>query len=315
MSDSEVKRLLDIRLIELPLDKNSMLYWWPRLAKKIAEGKLDIPHPETRIIPFPERTKLAHIAMFADCVEERFGEVCDEIDGIIKELTAVTRKVITDAGLSYPVFLRTDHRSYKNRTHVREPEDPVYKVKNGEELGRKIAILLYYSSEDMFYNIINGLVERAPRAVVVREWIEPATWIEFKEPRMARKPYNRVEARAIVRNGQMKMLFPYYHISGMLQHHLNDVEDWSYVMEAYRNNYARLVIESLQTLKSYAEAIGRVVKGSWSVDFMLGRDGKWYFIDMALERDSWKPPKYEELEPEARKILGRLGSLGEVVHG
>lgn len=102
-------------------------------------------------------------------------------------------------------------------------------------------------------------------------------------------PYNRVEARTIVRNVKMKMLLPYYHISGMLQHYLEDVDDWSYAIEAYRKNYVRLVIESLPTLKSYAKAIGRDVKGSWGMDFLLARNGKWYFINMTLERDSWKP--------------------------
>jgi len=36
-------------------------------------------------------------------------------------------------------------------------------------------------------------------------------------------------------------------------------------------------------------AVRAVGKGSWSVDFALDANGKWWLIDMALAADSWHP--------------------------
>ena len=298
--------VLELFLSEIPLDPNSLVFWRPRV-EPVVRG-LGAPSPRTVVSFLPGWARLEHVALAADCRDEWFDDsICRGTLRLAEEAAERLGRAVEDAGLGYPFFLRTDQKSYKGKTHVLNPGDPVYRVSSPRDLSVKVERILLYASEDMFTNIVNGLVERAPRALVAREWIEPEVWIEFREPVLAGMPYSRVEARAIVRNGRLTELFPYYHIAALAQAYHGEVKDWDYIIEAYRENYAARIISAAGELRELAEAIGGEIGGSWSIDFMLGRDGKWYLIDMALEKYSWKPPRYEELEPEARRILDRLG--------
>jgi hypothetical protein len=61
-------------------------------------------------------------------------------------------------------------------------------------------------------------------------------------------------------------------------------DDWEALLaEANREG------DEVTLLTDYAEKIGAVLPGWWSVDFMLGADGVWYFIDAAEGEKSWHP--------------------------
>lgn len=303
----EPAKLLSISLGDLPLDENSMLYWWPPIAKAIAEGALNLPVPETRIVALPESTKLWHIAMYEDCIlaggedgdEDSGGFSCREAREIVNELARRTVSVVRESGLTYPVFIRTDQRSYKHE----DPWDPVYKAEDEEDLYGKVHRLVLYASEELFVLAVNGKIDRVMRAVVARGWVEPETWVEFRDQHLRGTVYNRIEARLIVEDGRVMMGFPYYHIGGLVERFHEYVSEWDYIFEAYHENYARIFLESYPLLREYAERIGRIVPGSWSVDFMLSKNSEWYFIDMARAEESWKPPRYDKVKPEARRLL------------
>ena len=43
----------------------------------------------------------------------------------------------------------------------------------------------------------------------------------------------------------------------------------------------------IDLLTSYAEKIGKVMTGYWSIDFCRTKEGKWLMIDMAMGEESW----------------------------
>ena len=45
----------------------------------------------------------------------------------------------------------------------------------------------------------------------------------------------------------------------------------------------------MKLLTAYAELVGSLMEGYWSVDFAQGADGQWYLIDMAEGDLSWQP--------------------------
>ncbi len=47
-------------------------------------------------------------------------------------------------------------------------------------------------------------------------------------------------------------------------------------------------------LTTYAQKVADLFDGYWSVDFAMGKDSKWYLLDMALGDDSfhWLECKY-----------------------
>ena len=48
--------------------------------------------------------------------------------------------------------------------------------------------------------------------------------------------------------------------------------------------------DEIQLLTDYAERIGKVLGGYWSIDFAKGRNGTWYFIDAARGEVSYHVP-------------------------
>jgi len=284
--------LLDRRLITLPISKNSMLYWWYRVYRA------DVPKPRTFVLRFDHLLKVKHVILFEACYhgeEEGIEEICNYTREVLRMRARRAIEIVEEEGLGYPVFMRTDHVALKHDRTL------PYRVNRPEEFYDKMKHFIALATP-------SRLRIPEPRAFFIREWIEPETWIEqdccslFKD-----KPYNRIEVRTIVRDGKFAGAFPYYHINGMLQNYYGVYEDtpWSYIVERYRE-YAKITVNAISKLKTYAELIGKEIDGSWSIDFMLSKNGEWYFIDMALEEDSWKPPTIDKLPKEATRVLRML---------
>jgi len=129
------------------------------------------------------------------------------------------------------------------------------------------------------------------QALAVREYIQPAALFRAFYGDL---PIGR-ERRYFVRDGQAECHHPYwpadaieraFTINGELVPAIEVDFDW-------RPLLAELSVESSEEivlLTGYAETVGRAVgDGYWSVDFMQGADGRWWFIDMAQGNDSWHP--------------------------
>ena len=164
----------------------------------------------------------------------------------------------------YPVFVRTDHLSYKHGFL-----DYCY-VESEESLIRKI------------YNVIEvGLCMMPPlptKAIIIRKYIVP----DYKFRAFNGLPI-APERRYFVRDGKVVKHMPYWPEDAIKFWTVPEPEGWREMLKEMNMETE----EEIKLLTEYAEAIGSALGGYWSVDFMRGRDGKWYFIDMARGEVSW----------------------------
>lgn len=95
------------------------------------------------------------------------------------------------------------------------------------------------------------------------------------------------ERRYFIRDGKVECHHPYW-----IQYAIE--RSWRPPSEEnWKKLLAGLNLENeteIKTLTSYAEMVGEVLPGYWSVDFALGRRRvTWYLIDMAEGEKSWHP--------------------------
>lgn len=171
------------------------------------------------------------------------------------------RDAATKVG-GYPVFMRSDLCSGKHSF-----EQTCF-IQNEEDVIRHIWAIVDE----------NCCCDCAMESIVIREYIPPAaTFKAFLGLPIA------MERRYFVRDGEVVCHHPYW-IADAIRH--PDKENWEELLERlnYETNY------QIEWLTRYAEQIARELGGDWSIDFMLGMDGKWYMIDMATAMQSWHPP-------------------------
>lgn len=180
-------------------------------------------------------------------------------------LSEEEKQTIRDAAIKvggYPVFMRSDLCSGKHsfeRTCFVQNEDVVI---------RQIWALV----DD---NCCHDLMMES---IVIREYIPPAASFKaFQGLPIA------PERRYFVRDGEVMCHHPYWIEDAI--HNPSD-DGWQEALE-YMN--AELPHE-IEMLSSYATMIAQELGGDWSIDFMLGMDGRWYMIDMATAMQSWHPP-------------------------
>ncbi|AXH60081.1 ATP-grasp domain-containing protein [Pseudomonas amygdali] len=82
------------------------------------------------------------------------------------------------------------------------------------------------------------------------------------------------EFRLFARDGKLEAYQPYWPVSAIRN---PSVEDW----EARLATIKTPKKEDLQYMTKHAEAISKNLGGYWSVDFLRGKDGKLWLIDMA----------------------------------
>jgi len=259
-------------------DKNSMLCWWPKVEK------VDVPKPKTIVL----KIKSEIIGSIFSCYfsEGKDREECEKAgNGIQFIASIIDEKVKTDLN-GYPVFMRSDYSSCKHSGW----KNPLYRINDLFDFKNKIMPFIAECHDISSKPSIFG--PPAPHAIAVREWLNIIKWTDVL-PSL----YGNIEVRVIVSKGKVSNIFPYYHISGLEAHVLKYIENASRekARKDYYNIYVPMVESAAEILGEYAE---KIVKDSglhaddWSVDFALvNKNGKkeWYFIDMALEKDSWKP--------------------------
>jgi len=185
--------------------------------------------------------------------------------------------------LGYPLFVRTDKASGKH-----DWENSCY-VASIERLWRNIyGVVEFNELADVF-----GL---QPEALVFRRYIPlEATFKAF----YGRMPVAK-ERRYFVRDGKVECHHPYWiedAIGEWWERAKELVAIRSDKLELLPENWKEILAElnretdeEIELLTAYAEEIGRALgEGYWSVDFAKGKDGVWYFIDIAEGHRSWHP--------------------------
>ena len=68
----------------------------------------------------------------------------------------------------------------------------------------------------------------------------------------------------------------------------------------------RPVRRMIRDVVKVSEALTEALGGEWSIDFCLGKDGTWYFIDTAPAELSWHPPHDGEPVEDEISIFGDI---------
>lgn len=196
---------------------------------------------------------------------------------VLNKYWSEIEKVATKIG--FPLFLRTDLASGKhgwNKTcfveELKDLKDHIYRVVSAN-----------------FEADIMGL---PARALVFREYIEmesgfTAFWGQL--------PISR-ERRYFIKDGIVVEHFPYWPEEAIEKSAFPPSrKDWKEVLKELNTETE----EEIALLNSYAEKVGTVLEGYWSVDFCRARDGPetpettsgsgWILIDCALGEQSWRP--------------------------
>ena len=143
----------------------------------------------------------------------------------------------------------------------------------------------------------NMALDLVDNAIVFRKWLDlDAGFIAFDG-----LPIN-VEARLFINHGVVQCVHPYWpedaieswwnskkifetHFNTKLPFQIND--SWKEILESQND----IVLQSTSILEKYAKLIiDRMGNDFWSIDFALGRDGKWYLIDCAAGEVSYHYP-------------------------
>lgn len=235
----------------LPDDKNSMLFWWPKIKD------LNIPKPQTVII------ETGGTKSFIDCVNSpsKFPRI----------LLNRIKKAAHDIG--YPIFLRTDQLSGKYGGIMQQSWPPLIGFE--EDLLSHITMLIEESA-------MAGILGLPIRAFIVREFLKLETgFIAFSGMPIAR------ERRYFINNGQVLCHHPYWPEEAIefLRGSGKPPANWQQKLKDLNKESD----DEICLLTSYARRVGMVLDGYWSVDFAHAESGTWYLIDMAVGYDSWHP--------------------------
>ncbi len=246
------------------LDKSSMLYWWP-LTKEVS-----VPKPETIVVEmgYQRLVSILDRERFAKKIEERIIAVAEE--------------------LGYPVFVRTDQASgkhdWKNACYV-ETKDSlfsnIYNVVEFNELAdlmglhpEALVFRRYIPLEGSFTAFYGGMPVAKERRYFVRDGI-----VECHHPYWIHDAIDDWDKRRRALMARIKQIPKRLNIRDM-------PEDWRDILAKLNHETP----EEIKLLSKYAAEIGKAVgPGYWSVDFAKGKDGAWYFIDMAEGERSWHP--------------------------
>ena len=211
---------------------------------------LNIPQPKTIMLPFE------------DCDREALN-----FEGTSNEMIARVQAALPEVG-GPPAFLRTDQSSGKH-SYLKG----CYIPKDCPDLSRHLC-------EVIVSNLINDLW---PAAFAVRQFIPlAAKFTAFEGLPIA------PERRYMVRDNVVERHFAYWPAEAIAQ----SADTWPPSDPNWRELLQQVNEEQpgeVKLLTAYAELVGSLMEGYWSVDFAQGRDGQWYLLDMAEGDLSWQP--------------------------
>jgi hypothetical protein len=213
---------------------------------------LDIPQPKTVIVN-PEQMPYGYLE--GKEFHDWLVKVKPELDKAIQEVGG------------YPVFIRTDAASGKH-----DWKDTCYIPNESKLEGNIFHLIEWHACADIL-----GLPWKA---LVVRQYIPMKNLFTAFHGDMPVNP----EIRMFVRDGKA-VCWHWYWIEDALYH--TSIENWKEIMDNEKEKLKSSLIQ--ESLRRYAEQVGQVLTGEWSVDFCLGADNKWWLIDIATFNDSWHP--------------------------
>ncbi len=235
--------------------KNCMNYWFPKLVE------IGVPTPKTVMIDMDRVS-----TKFVEGMREMFWmrELNEEQ---IKALVTF-RKILEEMGhrIGYPFFLRTGQTSYKH-----EWSKSCF-VQNQ-------ALLMKHAQTIAEYSIMAALKGGLPINVwAVRKIIETEPIFEAF---LGQMPITK-EMRYFFKDHEILCSHPYWP-EHALEGHVHKDKDWKEKLSGLNT----LLDEDAALLKKLTEKVALRFDGYWSLDWLKGKDGQWYAIDMATGDDSY----------------------------
>ena len=237
----------------MDIDKNDMAYWFPKVLES------GIPHPKTEHVVLSKCEIIALHLCACDGDEDLSDADSCFFSGIGKKLRDAARRLGCDCW-----FLRNGHFSGKHDFKA------CCFVENAEDFEAR-ALNIVYTGECV------SLIGFPIANWFVREYLPVAPlFTAFGSTPIVR------EFRLFAKNGAVHQWQPYWPASSMLE---PDDTDW----EKKLADASVLDAEVASVIGGYAETISKLMpEDSWSVDFLVDKNGKWYLTDMALEDSSYK---------------------------
>lgn len=250
------------------LDKNSLLYWFPKIKN------LEIPIPKTKIVGLTSQEIQAYHHSEGDCFN---------LDRLSAE---VERTIMSD--FSLPVFLRTDQ--YSNKSFW---EKSCYL----DSLGNLQRNLMEIISGSAMADFLGLPIE----TIVVREFIPMDTRFTAFSGNMPVNP----ERRYFIRDGQVLCHHPYWIEEAIEKGTRRGLPpNWKEIAREINTEAP----DEIKLLTGYSQKVAEVMEDFWSVDFCKAQNGQWILIDMALGKQSWHPSecKYSNMPEEPNEKPKRI---------
>jgi hypothetical protein len=192
--------------------------------------------------------------------------------------------------IGFPLFMRTDNSSCKHYW------DKTCYVPDRESLERHIFELISNSS-------MQGWMSYVDNGLLFREYIPLTTkFTAF----MGNFPVNK-ERRYFIKDGKVQCHHPYWYPDSMEGH--TEQKNWRPIVDVL--NYE--TESEIKKLTKFAELVGTVIDGYWSVDFAISKKKVWYLFDMAIGDNSfhWLDCKYcpEEQKKQYKQRIKKLPNI------
>ncbi len=184
--------------------------------------------------------------------------------------------------IGFPLFLRTDFSSCKHSW-----KKTCY-VECIENMPMNIIELMLNSA-------IQSFMSYSDNALVMREFIKMETAFTAFNGDF---PVNK-ERRYFIKDGKVQCHHPYWYPAAIEGH--TREENWKELTDKLNAEDE----EEIEILTEYAELVGHVLHGYWSVDFAKGIDGTWYLIDMAEGQKSFHWLECEHCPQQMRDQYSR----------
>lgn len=232
---------------------NSLSFWFPILKD------MGINVPETIFIDINNYDKNCVVALKKMFWMKELTETDKKSLGKFM----ATMKYLADK-IGYPLFLRSGNTSYKH-----EWLDTCY-VPNVEVLPIHIQNIAEHS-------IMADMKGGWPINIWVLRKIIPTEPIFTAFNGF---PVTK-EFRIFFRDGKIECIHPYWPEDSLKGQ--TDDKDWKMKLKSMNklNKY------DTEEIVKMSNAIAKKFKGWWSLDWLKGKDGKWYAIDMAIGEDSY----------------------------
>lgn len=218
-------------------------------------------YPKLHSLGFPTpKTIILHTNQ--PMIKLSYGETPENIDELINEIRAATKRIGT-----LPIFLRTGYTSNKH-----EWENSCFIDQKTLDDDQKILAHLRNLVEFSAIAIIDRFMPCDFWAV--REFIETESYFNY----FGNMPITK-ERRYFVRNGKIECHHNYWDRRAFK----DDIDEKRF------KELSSLSEEDEKELERMAAYIADIFHGYWSVDFLKGKDGRWYLTDMAIGERSHHP--------------------------